>query len=80
LTPCKAGQERNPLTNRCRNVAGTIPTAGYAPEQANESSNNSIMMWSLISVGAIAICYGIWEWRQEIVNMFKKVKFGFHKK
>ncbi len=80
LTPCKAGQERNPETNRCRNVVGTIPTAGYAPEQANESSNNSILMWSLISVGAIAIFYGIWEWRQEIVNLFNKVRFGFHNK
>ncbi|MCX6728323.1 MAG: lamin tail domain-containing protein [Candidatus Saccharibacteria bacterium] len=80
LTPCKAGQERNAETNRCRNIVGTIPSAGYAPEQANESSNNSILMWSLISVGAIAICYGIWEWRQEIVNALKKVKFGFNNK
>lgn len=76
LTPCKAGQERNPDTNRCRNVAGTIPTADYAPQQANESSNNSIIMWSLISVGAIAICYGIWEWRQEIIGFAKKIRMN----
>jgi len=80
LTPCKAGQERNPLTNRCRNVAGTIPTAGYAPEQANESSNNSILMWSLVSVAAIAICYGIWEWRQEIIGLVKKVRMSINGK
>lgn len=80
LTPCKVGQERNPETNRCRNKVSAIPAASYAPEQTNEVSNNSILMWSLISVGAIAICYGIWEWRQEIVNIFKKTKFGYHKK
>jgi hypothetical protein len=75
LTPCKPGQERNPDTNRCRNVVAAIPAAGYAPGQTNESSNNTILMWSLVSVGAIAICYGIWEWRQEIVNVLKKIRF-----
>ena len=80
LVPCKVGQERNPTTNRCRNVASAIPVASYAPEQANESSNNSILLWSLVSVGVIAAVYGIWEWRQEISNIIRKVRMGFHNK
>jgi len=74
LSPCKAGQERNPATNRCRNVASAIPTAEYKPEQTNESTNNYIIWWSLAAVLLVAIIYGIWEWRQEIVGLFRKIK------
>jgi hypothetical protein len=80
LAPCKAGQERNPETNRCRNIVSKVPTADYAPQQANESSNNPVLVWSLVSVGAIAICYGIWEWRQEIIGFVKKFRIGIGRK
>ncbi len=73
LAPCKAGQERNPDTNRCRNVISSIPVAAYATIQTSESSNNYIGWWSLIGVGAVAIVYGIWEWRQEIINIIRKL-------
>jgi len=73
LAPCKAGQERNPDTNRCRNVASTIPQVGYAPEQTSQSSNNYIVWWSLAGVGLVAISYGIWEWRQEIIRFGQKL-------
>ena len=74
LAPCKAGQERNPDTNRCRNVAGAMLKADYAPEQTSQSSGNSIMWWSLAAVGSVAIVYGLWEWRQEITGLAKKIK------
>lgn len=74
LAPCKAGQERNPDTNRCRNVASAMLKADYAPEQTGQSSGNSIMWWSLIAVVAVAIIYGLWEWRQEIAGLIKKGK------
>jgi hypothetical protein len=57
-----------------------VPTADYAPQQANESSNNQVLVWSLVSVGAIAICYGIWEWRQEIIGFVKKFRIGIGRK
>jgi len=72
LAPCKAGQERNPDTNRCRNVASTMTKADYAPEQTGQSSGNSIMWWSLAAVGSVAIVYGLWEWRQEIIHFMRK--------
>ncbi|NCQ54057.1 hypothetical protein COV88_02470 [Candidatus Saccharibacteria bacterium CG11_big_fil_rev_8_21_14_0_20_41_19] len=73
LAPCKAGQERNPETNRCRNVISSVPAAAYAPEQTFEASNNYVLLWSLVGVGAIAIIYGIWEWRQEIVKLVHRI-------
>jgi hypothetical protein len=73
LTPCKAGQERNPDTNRCRNVVSAIPQAGYAPEQTSQSSNNYVLWWSLACVGLVAISYGIWEWRQEIMRLGQRI-------
>jgi len=77
LTPCKEGQERNPDTNRCRNIA-VMTQAEYQPEQTNESTNNNTLWWSLAGVGAVAISYGIWEWRQEISKFFRKIALLLH--
>ncbi len=74
LVPCKEGQERNPETNRCRNVASAMPLAEYKPEQTNLSVNNYIIWWSLAVVLLVAIIYGIWEWRHEIVGLFRKIR------
>ena len=74
LVPCKEGQERNPETNRCRNVAGAMPLADYKPEQTNNPTNNYIILWSLVAVLLVAIIYGIWEWRHEVVGVFRKIK------
>lgn len=76
LTPCKEGQERNPETNRCRNIISNIPVADYAPVQTEEPTNNYVGMWSLVGVGSVAVVYGIWEWRQEIVKLTRKL-FAF---
>jgi hypothetical protein len=73
LAPCKEGQERNPETNRCRNVIGDMPTASFAVEQTNARPDNSIVWWSLAGVGGLAIIYATWEWRQEIIQLVKKV-------
>ncbi|MFZ2125341.1 MAG: lamin tail domain-containing protein [Candidatus Saccharimonadales bacterium] len=73
LVPCKEGQERNPETNRCRNIISDMPTVGFAVEQTNTSPDNSIVWWSLAGVGVLAVIYGIWEWRQEIMQLVKKV-------
>ena len=73
LKPCAEGQERNPETNRCRNVVSEIPTVDYAPEQTSVKSDNSVLWWSLTGVGFVAIIYGVWEWRQEIFRLLKKV-------
>ena len=78
LKPCAEGQERNPETNRCRNVVSVIPVVDYAPEQTSVKSDNNILWWSLVGVGFVAIIYGIWEWRQEIYRLLKKIGLFLH--
>ncbi len=81
LVPCKTGQERNPDTNRCRNIVGAMPKADYAPKQTASNSNNYIIWLSLAVVGMVAVGYGIWEWRQEINNgRLKLLSFLKHRK
>ena len=76
LVACKAGQERNPDTNRCRNITSSIPVAAFAPEKTNETLNNYIVWWTLAGVGSVAIIYGVWEWRQEIMKLMHKFGLG----
>lgn len=78
LGDCPEGQERNPETNRCRNVIKDIPKADYKPEQVMATVDNSILWWSLGGLGFIAVLYGIWEWRQEIIKIFKKITSLLH--
>jgi hypothetical protein len=78
LKPCDPGQERNPDTNRCRNIVSAIPQADYAPEQTSETSNNYVLWWSLAGVGLVAIIYGVWEWRQEIGRLVRKIRLSLH--
>ena len=80
LVACKEGQERNPDTNRCRNIVSSIPAAAFAPEQTNEPLNNYIGWWVLAGVGLVAIIYGVWEWRQEIMKLTSKIGYFLHLK
>ena len=73
LKPCDPGQERNPDTNRCRNVVAEIPKADYTPEQTDNPSNNNMTWWIVSGIGILAIGYGVWEWRQDLIKLFKKI-------
>ncbi len=77
LAPCKEGQERNPETNRCRNIV-SMPQAEYAPEQTAEPSNGYIGWLALAGVGSVAISYGVWEWRQEVIRFARKIGSFIH--
>lgn len=79
LVPCKEGQERNPETNRCRNVVSEIPQADYAPEQTAEPSTSYMSWLALAGVGTVAIGYGAWEWRREIMRLVHKIRFFRHR-
>lgn len=79
LVPCAEGQERNPTTNRCRNVA-SMPKADYAPEKTVKKTNDNTLTYILIGFGVILIGYAIWEWRTEILKLFKKIKLFHNKK
>jgi len=77
IAACKPGQERNPETNRCRNVV-KMPLAEYTPEQTIENFKNDYVWWSLIGVSAVAIGYGLWEWRFEAIKLFRSISLSLH--
>lgn len=78
LTPCKEGQERNPATNRCRNIANSVPgDAAFAIETAQDAGKAFIGWWALGGVGAVALGYGVWEWREEARMAIRKVSSFF---
>ena len=79
IKPCKAGQERNPETNRCRNIVSVIATADYAPTQVNQSEGNGVVALSFVGAGTLAVSYGVWEWRTEIVKFILKIRRKFSK-
>ncbi len=74
LKPCKEGQERNPETNRCRNIKGDIAEAQYKPQQAAQKQDNMILILSIAGVVSLALGYGIWEWKSDIVKLFSKIR------
>lgn len=81
LAPCKPGQERNPETNRCRNIV-SMPMADYTPEQVKLVSGNNYVLFGLVTAGLLAVGYGFWEWRVEVIKLFKKLPYlnkKFHK-
>ncbi len=74
LAPCKPGQYRHPETNRCRNIV-TMPDAEYGVEEIEESFGMP-MNWILFGgAGTLAIGYGTWEWRRELVKVLRKLPF-----
>lgn len=78
LTPCKEGQERNPETNRCRNIVA-MPDVGYAPEKTAQQSSDNSLYFVLAGVGAVALGYGIWEWRREIAKLLTIIRKRFRR-
>lgn len=78
LVPCTANQERNPETNRCRNKSASgVPDAAFAVEPVKESGKAFVGWWALGGVGVLAIGYGVWEWRREMISGIKKVTTYF---
>lgn len=67
LIPCNDGYERNPATNRCRKVAvAGSETVKYPVEPYKQGAASMATWWVAGGVAALALGYGIWEWREEI--------------
>ncbi len=74
VADCGEGRERNPTSGRCRNVAASsVPEASFAVEPVKETGKAFIGWWTLGGVGVLALGYGGWEWRQEVMNMIRKI-------
>lgn len=78
LKPCTENQERNLATNRCRNVGGSVPEVGFAVEPIADAGNGFFGWWALGLVVLIALGYGIWEWRDELLRLLRRLGTFFH--
>ena len=79
LVDCGEGRERNPETNRCRNVKRTAPPpASFAVEPVKEAASVFVGWWVLGAVVAAAVGYAGWEWRDEIGRAVRKVLRAGH--
>jgi hypothetical protein len=74
LKPCPAGQERNPSTNRCRKITtGATAKLANVKDSATASIANNPHWW-LAGFAAIgATSYGVYEWRQEVLQFLNKI-------
>ena len=78
LVPCAENQERNPDTNRCRNVASSkIPDASFAVQPIKDTAKAFAGWWVLGGLGIVAVGYGAWEWRREMLMGIRKVSSFF---
>jgi len=76
LQPCAQNQERNPETNRCRSIlSSAIPTADFPVESETAQGYDQSLGWvAFAGVGLIALGYAGWEWRYEIIRIFRTLK------
>lgn len=73
--PCKDNQYRSEETGRCRNLpVGTVPEAAFAVQPVKESGMAFAGWWALGGVVLLAVSYGIWEWRREFVQLWRRIR------
>lgn len=73
LQPCSEDQERNSETNRCRNTIKSVPAAAFAIEPIQQTGQAFVGWWALGGVGLLAVGYGAWEWRSEMLGAIRRV-------
>ena len=78
-TLCKEGQERNPETNRCRKIV-KMSDVGHGVLGV-QSKADTAMQWyywaTIILIVVLIIAYGVWEWRQELRDIWNRFKARF---
>ncbi len=79
LTPCKPGQERNPETNRCRKAVLKGKDIASVTDNNSTSKATKTGWWVATAGVLLALSYGIFEWRQDIVRWFQvKIKRNYN--
>jgi hypothetical protein len=72
--PCKDNQFRSEETNRCRNLPPTtVPDAAFAVKPVKDSGMAFVGWWALGTVVLAAGGYGVWEWRRELVQLWRRL-------
>ncbi len=73
LKACEQGWERNPETNRCRKIrsAATVAGADFPVEPVTDTAKVFVGWWALGGVMLLGLGYAGWEWRYEIIQIFR---------
>lgn len=72
--PCKENQYRSEESGRCRNLPSTqVPGVGFGVQTINDKTMRFIGWGMLGSVLAVAVGYGVWEWRYELRRLLLRV-------
>jgi hypothetical protein len=76
LKPCPAGQARNSSTNRCRKTAriSTANKLSTVKDNVSGSIAGSPHWWLAGFAVVGATSYGVYEWRQEVMQFFSRLK------
>ncbi len=78
VKPCEAGYERNPETNRCRKLATAKGAVAGAATASPSMSRLDLRI--ILVVLALAIGYGIYEYRTDMTNVCRKITAKLGKK
>lgn len=71
--PCKDNQYRSEETNRCRNLpASAVPAAAFAVQPIKDLASSFVGWWTLGLIGAAAVGYGVWEWRDKLLLLWQR--------
>lgn len=69
---CPEGQYRNPDTNRCRKIV-SLTKLDYPSEVPLTVSGGEYGVALLSGATIFLLAYGLFEWREEITNVFKRI-------
>lgn len=80
-TPCKAGQERSLETNRCKTIV-KMSSVGHGV--AVQSKSDPALSWyywvAIAAIVVLIVGYAVWEWRQELLSMWARLRTSFAKR
>ena len=51
-----------------------MPSAEYAAQPVQDKEMTFVGWWIVGGVGVVALGYGIWEWRREIVSTLARLR------
>ena len=78
VTECKEGYELNPETKRCRKITNNTGATYEIKNEEYKEENAFVAVYAVAGVAAVAIIYIIYEFRRDIVKIFRKVFRRFH--
>lgn len=73
LKPCQSGYERSPATNRCRKTIASLASDNLQDQPKNSKVSPLLDNRIIAAVIGLAIAYGIYEYRLEIINLYNRI-------